>query len=401
MDNSSHFPASLHKWQVLVAGVTSLVLTVGLARFAYTPLLPVMHEQTGLSNVAGGWLATINYAGYMLGALLAATLHNSRLRYAFYRFDLIAAVIGTAGMGMTENVVVWAVLRFIAGVASAGGILLASGLVLTWLIHHGRRADLSGHFMGMGLGVAISGIAAVLMAHRFDWASQWLALGVLGIFLFIPAWFWMPSPAHTAHPHATTNPTATRTSVGWLLLSTYFCAGVGYVISATFLVAIVTQQSGAASTGNLVWIVVGVAATLAVLFWGRCARWLGDIQTLLVAYILQILSLLLPLYTEGFAGAMVGAILYGATFPGIVSLTMAYVGRRQSHNPGPAIAKLTLSYGVGQIVAPAVAGMLAHRTGTYSTSLWLAVVVMAVGVILLGVLYCRDNQQADKPAPAH
>jgi predicted MFS family arabinose efflux permease len=371
---------------------------VGLARFAYTPLLPVMHEQTGLSNAVGGWLATINYAGYMLGAVLAATLHNTRLRYAFYRFDLIAAVIGTAGMGLTENVFLWGILRFIAGVASAGGILLAAGLVLTWLIHQGRRAELSGHFMGMGLGIVVSGVAAVLMAQRLDWASQWLTLGAIGLLLFIPAWLWMPTPSHASPSHAATRPRPASVPVGWLLLSAYFCAGVGYVISATFLVAIVTQQSGTASTGNVVWIVVGVAATLAVLFWGRCARWLGDIRTLLFAYVLQIFSLLLPLYTDGVAGAMVGAILYGATFPGIVSLTAAYVGRRQSHNPSQAIAKLTLSYGIGQIVAPAVAGMVARRTGTYSTSLWLAVIVMMIGVIVLAILYRRENQRGEQPA---
>ncbi len=396
MDHPSRSP--LHRWQVLVAGVASLVLTVGLARFAYTPLLPVMHEQTGLSNAVGGWLATINYAGYMLGAVLAATLHNTRLRYAFYRFDLIAAVIGTAGMGLTENVFLWGILRFIAGVASAGGILLAAGLVLTWLIHQGRRAELSGHFMGMGLGIVVSGVAAVLMAQRLDWASQWLTLGAIGLLLFIPAWLWMPTPSHASPSHAATRPRPASVPVGWLLLSAYFCAGVGYVISATFLVAIVTQQSGTASTGNVVWIVVGVAATLAVLFWGRCARWLGDIRTLLFAYVLQIFSLLLPLYTDGVAGAMVGAILYGATFPGIVSLTAAYVGRRQSHNPSQAIAKLTLSYGIGQIVAPAVAGMVARRTGTYSTSLWLAVIVMMIGVIVLAILYRRENQRGEQPA---
>ncbi|MCO5979167.1 YbfB/YjiJ family MFS transporter [Ideonella oryzae] len=392
--HSPHAPRELQPWQVLAAGVCALLLTVGLARFAYTPLLPVMQDQAGLSAAAGGWLASWNYAGYMAGCWVATWLHQPRLRFAAYRLCLVTGVIGTAGMGLTQTLWVWGLLRFIAGVAAVGGMLLGSGMVLAWLVTHGRRPELGIHFIGLGLGLAVSGVAAMLMAHHLDWAAQWQALGLLTVLLAVPAWHWMPAPAPkpaTAAPAAAGGPAATAPPrLGLLLPAAYFCAGVGYVISATFLVAIVVRQPGMAGGGNLTWVVVGLAAAPAVIWWDRLARCAGDVRALLAAYAVQIVSFLLPLFFEGLAAALLGAVLYGATFIGIVGLTLAYVGRHEPANPARAMARLTLSYGAGQILAPAVAGQIAQRTGSYQGALWMAAAMMALGMVLLGLL---DRQQ--------
>jgi MFS family permease len=356
---------------VLAAGVCALLLTVGLARFAYTPLLPVMQDQAGLSAAAGGWLASWNYAGYMAGCWVATWLHQPRLRFAAYRLCLVAGVIGTAGMGLTQTLWVWGVLRFIAGVAAVGGMLLGSGMVLAWLVTHGRRPELGIHFIGLGLGLAVSGVAAMLMAHHLDWAAQWQALGLLTVLLAVPAWHWMPAPAPKPAAAAPGSAAPAPPRLGLLLPAAYFCAGVGYVISATFLVAIVVRQPGMAGGGNLTWVVVGLAAArpssggtawpAARVMCAPCA-----------AYAVQIVSFLLPLFFEGLAAALLGAVLYGATFIGIVGLTLAYVGRHEPANPARAMARLTLSYGAGQILAPAVAGQIAQHTGSYQGALWMA-----------------------------
>lgn len=141
------------RFRVIVAGVCALILTIGLARFAYTPLLPIMREQAGLSHVAGGWLATINYAGYMSGALLAASVGDMQRKFTLYRWGLVVAILSTLGMGLTQNVWWWAVWRFAGGLAGSAGMLLASGLVLNWLVRHQFRPELGLHFMGVGCGV--------------------------------------------------------------------------------------------------------------------------------------------------------------------------------------------------------------------------------------------------------
>ena len=115
---------------MILAGISSLVLTLGIARFAYTPLLPVMQDQTALNDALGGWIATFNYIGYMLGALIAASISDLRLKDTLYRVGLITAVMSTLGMAWTENWILWSLLRFLAGLSSAAGLLIGSGLIL-------------------------------------------------------------------------------------------------------------------------------------------------------------------------------------------------------------------------------------------------------------------------------
>src|SRR5690606_19490332 len=136
------------RWRVLCAGVCALVLTLGRARFAYTPLLPIMRAQADPSLLAGGCLAAINYAGYMSGVLLATAVSDVERKFRLYRIGLLLAVVCTAGMGLTTHVALWSALRFVAGLSSAAGMLLGSALVLNWLVAHRQRPELGIHFSG-------------------------------------------------------------------------------------------------------------------------------------------------------------------------------------------------------------------------------------------------------------
>ena len=119
-----------HPLKVMFAGLFSLILAMGIARFSYTPLLPVMINETYLNDATGGWLATINYIGYMLGAIIAASISDLKLKDILYRAGLIIAVVSTVGMGITDNYIVWSLMRFIAGLSSAACLLVGTGLIL-------------------------------------------------------------------------------------------------------------------------------------------------------------------------------------------------------------------------------------------------------------------------------
>jgi MFS family permease len=155
------------------------------------------------------------------------------------------------------------------------------------------------------------------------------------------------------------------------------------MISATFTVAIVEREPALAGQGALAWALVGLAAMPAVFLWDRVARRVGDIRALLLAFGLQTVSIVLPALSGSLAAALAGAVGYGATFIGIVSLTLALVGRRAPQNPGKAMARLTLSYGAAQMIAPIVAGAMAQATGSFKGALWLTAAVMLVGMVLL------------------
>jgi len=100
--------------QVLSAGIFSLLLTFGVARFAYTPLLPIMQQQAGLGLAEAGWLAALNYAGYLSGALVASLISNLVLKDRLYRIGLVVAIVSTAMMGLTSDPWLWMLSRFIA-----------------------------------------------------------------------------------------------------------------------------------------------------------------------------------------------------------------------------------------------------------------------------------------------
>lgn len=398
--------SSLRREQVLAGGVCGLILTLGIARFAYTPLLPLMQQQTWLNDAAGGWLATFNYLGYMSGALLAASISSLQLKFRLYRVGLVLAVLSTLAMGWTTDALLWTALRYIAGLSSAAGMLLSSGLVLNWLMRHGHRAELGVHFSGIGLGILTSGLAVMAMLGSFDWASQWRVLGLIGLLFAIPAWAWVPPPA-AATPAAPGNATSTQAgaslvvppppSARWmrLLIASYFCAGFGFVVSATFIVAMAARQPALAGTGGLAWVLVGLAVVPACFGWDHLARRLGELPALLLAYLAQIVSIVLPALSGSAAIFIIAALLYGATFIGIVSLTLALVGRTFPANPAKAMARLTLSYGVAQVIAPALCGQMAQVSGSYHGALWLTAAVMAVGAALLPALM-REQSQVTK-----
>ena len=378
----------LHPWQVITGGICGLVLTIGLARFAYTPLLPSLQSQTGLTDAAAGGLAAINYAGYMSGALAATWIEDVRWRHWLYSAGLWMALLTVAAMALTTWMPAWALIRYVGGLCGATGMLLGSGLVLGWLIRQGRRPELGLYFIGLGLGIVVSAVGAWALALWWPtWSDQWLAFALLGLVFFVPAWKWRPPvPPYVASTHDAASGSLGSKRWTWTMVTSYFAAGWGFVISATFTVAIVEREPALAGVGPLAWALVGLAAMPAVFMWDLVARRVGEKQALLLAFGLQTLSVMLPAMSGDLWAALAGAVGYGATFIGIVSLTLALAGRRAPSNPGKAMAKLTLSYGVAQIVAPVIAGHMAQTTGTFKGALWLTVVVMAAGMALLATL---------------
>lgn len=389
----------LHPWQVLTGGICGLVLTIGLARFAYTPLLPSLQTQTGLTDAAAGGLAAINYAGYMSGALAATWIDDVRWRHWLYSAGLWMALLTVAAMALTTWMPAWALIRYIGGLCGATGMLLGSGLILGWLMRQGRRPELGLYFIGLGLGIVVSALGAWGLAQLWPtWSDQWLAFAVLGLLFFVPAWKWRPPvPPHlvVAHDAAPASGLGSR-RWAWTMLTSYFAAGWGFVISATFTVAIVEREPALAGQGPLAWAMVGMAAMPAVFIWDLVARRVGDKRALLLAFGLQTLSVMLPAMSGELWAALAGAVGYGATFIGIVSMTLALVGRRAPNNPGKAMAKLTLSYGAAQMLAPVVAGYMAQTTGTFKGALWLTAGVMAAGMALLATLP-KDDSKSNTP----
>tara|TARA_R110000824_G_scaffold53305_2_gene147680 strand:+ start:1662 stop:2840 length:1179 start_codon:yes stop_codon:yes gene_type:complete len=370
--------------KVLAASVIAVVVMVGIARFSYTPMIPEMMDALGLSQSVVGLLATVNYAGYLTGALLITRISDLDLKVKLYQLGLIVAVVSTVLMGYTTDVWLWFLLRFVSGLSTSAGMLLGAGLLMSWLIKNNEKSELGVFFSGIGLGIVLTAVLAELIKESFSWDQQWVIYGLVGLALIVPVWRWMPDYRACALPR--TGGTAgndERSRFIVILQLAYFCAGVGYVVTATFLVAIAESMPELSGRGWLIWLIAGLAATPACWLWDVFSRRWGQWTALYLAYMLNSVSILMLILNTSMASVMLSAVIYGASFIGIVSMMLAMVGRVFPENPSRPMSRLTFSYGVAQMLAPAVVGYLADVEGNYTNGLWLTLLVMALGVVMV------------------
>lgn len=373
---------------VLGSGIFGLTLLMGVARFAYTPLLVVMLQQTSLSDSFGAILASINYAGYLSGALIAASISNMQLKDKLYRLGLIVAIISTALMALSDNIWLWSISRFFAGLSSAAGLLIGSGLIMNWLIRHQFKSELGIHFAGIGIGIALTTFLIEVLKQQLDWQQLWWLLSILACVLVVPAWRWLPkaeNSGHTISGQTLIDQPPSKLFLRIFMLA-YFLAGAGYVVSATFTVAIVEQLPGQQGLGNWAFIILGIAAAPACIVWDKIAAASSNLIALLLAYLLQVVSIALPLYAESLTGLLIGSALFGFSFIGVVSLVLSMAGRYYPTRPAKMMGKMTLSYGVAQILAPALIALMTNHTSGYQQGLWLALAAMVIGSLLIMLL---------------
>ncbi len=387
-------------WLIALGGFLSLLLAMGVGRFAYTPLLPLMQQESGFGADIAGGLAAINYAGYLLGALLcmlpAAALHRRQI----FGLSLLTSVLTTAAMGLFANMAIWSLLRFLSGLASAGVLVLGSALVLDGLAHRGA-GRLSGLlFSGVGAGIALSGLFVLLLAPHLASSALWLGLGLFCVPLAWLAWHWLADTAPAAGTIRRSPPPFVMPPFLPWLTAAYFAGGLGYIVTGTFIVAIVQESSGNSAAALFTWILVGLAAAVSTMAWPLLALRLGELPALLLAYALQAFGILLPVLSANLFAAYAGALLFGGTFTSIVTIAMG-IGRRLSpQHSALVLGLLTTAYGSGQMLGPWLAGLVAAETGSFRLPLLVAALVGTAGAITLlaGARYTalRHNLRYDE-----
>ncbi|TWA84444.1 putative MFS family arabinose efflux permease [Azospirillum brasilense] len=371
--------------RTLIGGVLVLVVSMGVGRFAFTPILPAMQAATGLGTDAAGLLASLNYLGYFLGALGVGLVPQGAARTAVFRTALIASVTSTAGMGFTDDLTAWAVLRFVSGLASAGLFILGIAMTLDALARAGRESWTGWLYTGVGLGIASSGLFVAVMGDRLGWRGDWLWLGLACLGFGTLSWLWVSDPPRESrHAAARSMPAPTlRPSAPMILLTlAYFLEGAGYIVTGTFLVAILKTMPETAPLGAAAWMVTGLAAMPSGIVWAAAGRRLGLWRALILAHVVQTVGILLPI-TGSPAAALLSAVLFGGTFVGIVTLSFT-LGRHLSGGASArVIGALTAVYGLGQIIGPVPAGLVVARTGNFDSALLGAAAAVLAGALLL------------------
>ncbi|WP_040661756.1 YbfB/YjiJ family MFS transporter [Neptuniibacter caesariensis] len=393
---------NLSKSRVYLAGICSLIVTVGVARFSYTPLLPIMQAETGLTDAGGGWLATANYMGYMLGVLTAASMNSLHHKYLLHQLYLILSVITSIAMVFTTDIYLWSFFRLVAGICASGGMIIASGLILKWLVMNKYRGELGVHFAGIGISIIFTAlIVEGLLMLSADWEQQWLFFAGVAAVFAVPAWLWIPHPKADANGQAQVikdNPPSKTFSR--IMLLAYFCAGYGYVVSATFIVDIVEGFAALEGKGPLAFVVIGLGAMPAVIFWDRVARKVGYLKALIGTYGLQIFGIMVPAFSDSLVFVLLSALIFGGTFVACVSLVLTMAGQFYPSNPAKFMGKMTLAYGTAQILAPVCTGYLAEALGDYSLGLYISAAVMVVGLVLILCLVMLEKRELSQLSEA-
>lgn len=373
--------------RVLAGGMLGMMVAMGIGRFAFTPILPLMQRDLGVSHSLAGGLASFNYIGYLAGALLCALWPRVLRSRVVNVGALLASIFTTFLMGITLAPVWWGVLRLAGGFASALLFVVIAIEVTEILVHSRHSRWNSALYGGIGLGIALSGATVPFLDRLGGWSAAWLGMGAFSGVIAL-AGILVAGKRRSSVSVSEAEAPASGALAGIVrLAAAYFLAGFGYIISATFLVTMIAHTPGLAGFASWSWVAVGLAAAPSTIIWQRIAARVGVRTALTLAYLLQAWGILLSINAATALSAGLAAVIFGGTFLGIVALAMAEGGRRSGTEGRRATAILTACFGAGQVIGPPLAGLLADQQGGFALPLLLAGSVMACG----GVLVATDR----------
>lgn len=369
--------------RIAFAGMAALAVVMGIGRFAFTPILPMMQDDVGVTIVAGGWLASANYFGYLLGAL-AATVWPLR-GSAVLSIGMLGIAAVTFAMGVTADYTAWIVLRFAAGVASALAFIAVTMRCMWALAEYGKPQLNGVVYAGVGSGIAGAGLLCLaLMYGQAGSAWAWMILGAAALMATL---FVLPVLTAVIMPGTAAAPVAMRGNLSgraaWFVLC-YGIAGFGYIIPATFLPVMAKAVVPDVALFGWSWPVFGVAALLSTLIAAAHAKTVGHGRVWIISHWLMACGVVLPALLPGLLVMIISALLVGGTFV-VTTMTSLQVARETSGaNAARLVAAMTASFALGQILGPIVAGLLFDAGYGFASGLWLAGTLVALSALILG-----------------
>jgi predicted MFS family arabinose efflux permease len=385
---------SLQASTVALAGTLLLAAAMGIGRFAYTPLLPAMQETFGWTVPQAGDVASANYLGYMLGALVASLLAQRPERRHWLLTGMVLCAISIAAGAVVTSLWAWLAIRFFAGVASALCLILGTAIIVEFLTSQARPQLGALHFGGIGVGIMVSVLIIELVQRAgFSVFGRWGALGLTSVLLLSASWRILRQlpdqqsrgkEGQVSMPQGRATPTTSIFNRQFTrLIIAYGLFGFGYVVTATFIVLMARRLDYATVVEPLTWLVVGLFAASSIFVWQRVTQHIGLFAALRLAYFCEAIGVLLAGFGGNHAALLVGGALLGGTFVGITAMGLNAARQSASNNPGKAMGWLTASFGLGQLLGPAVAGRLAQMSGGFETPSLVAAVLLMVGIALL------------------
>ena len=402
-------PSITNETVIAWIGLYCLAVVMGYGRFLFTATLPDIMSELSLTTTIAGWLASVNYMGYFLGSLIAMFVPH-RLTWRALILGTLLSIITTLLLFLPNlPLSLWYVIRLLAGIASGIGMILGSSFIIQSFSTHKRSLLSTVHYAGIGVGISASAILTWwLLSLDLHFYSIWLVAGLTSLPLLVLLYAIRPDGVLQGNA-LNKKPSIKQTYINFkrslyeamvgqakavLLLSlSYVLAGFGYITSATFLpVMAVKQLPTQTHAGLLIWLVVGVFAMLSNPLWGALAKRIGETKTFIGLMLLQALGMFVPLWFAGAFGLYINAAILGATFVGIVSMTLNIIKNINPAYSNLLIGLATLAYAVGQFLGPLVTVALAGAKDNFDAGLLVAGAGLLLGLVLI-LSFSRQMKQ--------
>ncbi len=413
---SRMIPMITNEAAIACIGMYCMAVVMGYGRFLFTATLPDIMVQLSLSTTIAGWLASINYIGYFIGALIAMFVPQRSTWQAMTLWAIISVVTTMLLVIPNMSLTLWYIIRLIAGIASGVAMILSSSFVIQTLSPERRSVLSAVHYAGIGVGISASAIVTwwlLKLGYHFD--VIWLVAGVTSLPLVWLLYAIKPRQVRAvdsqqidAKQHVSVHQTYVNFKRSLyeaisghhkaltLLFVSYVLAGFGYISSATFLPVMAAQRLTTQTyAGLMIWLVVGIFAMLSNPLWGALAKRIGEIKTLMGLTVLQAFGMCLPIWFDGAFGLYGNAAILGLTFVGMVSMTLTLFKNINPAYSNLLIALATLAYALGQFLGPLVTVALAGRDGNFNAGLLVAAIGLMIGFVLL-VWFRRQSPKTAK-----
>ena len=381
---------------VALAGTLSLAIAMGIGRFAFTPLMPMMLHDGLLDITAASWLASVNYFGYLVGALLCTFqpvlwrwLSLTQLRPSVM---LKAALIATCALTVAmawQAPGAWPWLRFFAGVASSLAFVFTSAWCLGHLSRLGAPQAGGIVYAGPGVGIAVSGLLATAMV-QLDWTSSsgWKAFGAMAVLMTLLVWRVFTHDEALQTPSATQVAAASRSGAEKVALTiAYGLAGFGYIITATFLPVIARAALPGSVWLDLFWPILGVGVAVGAVLASRIPARVDQRLLLVGCYLMQAAGVMMGEWLPTLAGFALGSILVGLPFTAITFFAMQVGRRLHPQSASTIIGLLSAAFALGQIIGPPVAAALLARAPNHATGFAWSLQVAALTLVAGAAIY--------------
>ena len=389
-------------WLPIFAGLCASLVSIGLARFAYTPLIPSLIQAHWFSASDVVYLGAANLVGYLIGALIGRPIAQRTSNKTALRLMMVAVTLAFFACGFPLSLTWFFGWRLLSGIAGGAIMVLVAATVLPH-VPVARRGLASGAiFLGIGLGIAGSG-TLVPPLLSLGLAQTWFGLGLLAVALTAASWCAWPSgtPQQAPTPSGVSAPTPQGV---YLLFAQYAFMAAGLVPAMVFLVDYVARGLGAgAHVGAMIWVMYSLGSIAGPVTYGFLADTLGARLSIRLVLVVQAIAVGALAMASDFMALATLAVILGSFPPGIVPLALARVHELipNHHQQQVAWSRATVSFATFQAIAGFAYSALFNLSGGQHALLFViaAVAIMVALALELGMILL--NRRPLDTVPTH